>query len=80
MSLNGAKLWQGCLKMKSKKVFYLLIFSLLSTLVACSDSSKQIKETAESRTEPSATTPCDPELFQKTNEETQSTELNKESN
>jgi len=64
--------------MKSKKVFYLLSFSLLSTFVACGDSPKQIKETAESLNEPGVTTPCDPDLFQEIVRKNPNTELKKE--
>jgi hypothetical protein len=67
------------MKRKSIKVFYLLIFSLLSTLMACGDNQKQIEETAESRNEPSASTPCDPDLFQEIERKNPNTELKKES-
>ena len=64
--------------MKSKKVLYLLSFSFLLTFVACSDSPKQINETAESLNEPGATTPCDPDLFQEIVRKNPNTELKKE--
>ena len=64
--------------MMSKKVFYLLSFLLLLTFVACDDSPKQIKETAESRNEPGATTPFDPDLFQEIVRKNPNTELKKE--
>ena len=64
--------------MKSKKVFYLLIFSLMSTLMACGDSQKQIKETAESRNESGVLAPCDPYLFQERIGKTKNAELKKE--
>jgi hypothetical protein len=61
--------------MKSKKVFYILIFLLLSTLMACGDS--QIKETAESRDESGVLDPGDPDLFQERIGKTRNAELKK---
>jgi hypothetical protein len=72
------KQWQGCMKMKSKKVFYLLSFSLLLTFVACGDSPKQIKETAESQDESGVLDPGDPYLFQERIGKTRNAELKKE--
>ena len=46
--------------------------------MACGDSPKQIKETAESLNEPGVTTPCDPDLFQEIVRKNPNTELKKE--
>jgi hypothetical protein len=57
---------------KLKKVFYLLLLSLLLTLTGCGDSRNQIDESGYLN-------PCDPELFQETSEKNPSTELKTES-
>ena len=57
---------------KLKKVFYLLLLSLLLTLTGCGDSQNQIDESGYLN-------PCNPELFQETSEKTPNTELKAES-
>jgi len=61
--------------MKSKKIFYLLIFSFSLILTACGDSPKQIKGTAEYQDESGVLDPGDPELFQEVSEKNLNTEL-----
>ena len=57
---------------KLKKVFYLLLLSLLLTLTGCGDSRNQIDESV-------VLDPVDPELFQETSEKNPNTELKTES-
>jgi hypothetical protein len=65
-----SKQWQGCLKMKLKKVFYLLLLSLFLTLTACGDSPPYENEAG-------VLDAGDPELFQKRYEKKPNKELKK---